>query len=281
MAHVHDPARRRNRATLTLVAGLGVIAVTLALFRWGIPALAAVVSTYIPVSWEERLGEAVIRELASMGKRCHDPPRIQRLEHLVTTLTTAPVSSPYTFRVMVVNDRRVSAFAAPGGYLVLFRGLIERTQSAEELAGVLAHEMQHILLRHSTRALLQYASMGFLVGSLSSTPTGRTSSGLEMARLLGELRYSRGHEEEADGEGMRMLIAAGIDPQGMISFFESLKQDGMDVQGLLTYLSTHPALTDRIGRLKALAQSAPATSMKLLDDYDWNDMRKICQSSHE
>jgi beta-barrel assembly-enhancing protease len=278
VAHVHDPALRRNRAILTLVGGLAIIAVATALFLWGIPALAAVLSAYIPISWEERLGEAVIKEVASPGKRCHDATRIRRIEQIITTLTAPPLSSPYTFRIMVVNDRRVNAFAAPGGYIVLFRGLIERTQSAAELAGVLAHEMQHIIRRHSTRALLQHASTGFLVGALSNTPTGSTSSSLEMARMLGELRYSRGHEEEADGEGMRMLIAAKIDPQGMIRFFESLQHDGADVQGLLTYRSTHPALDDRIGRLKSLAHSAPTTPRQLFDDYDWNEMHKICLS---
>jgi beta-barrel assembly-enhancing protease len=276
VTHLHDPASRRRRMTLTVVAGLTVVAVTAALYLWGIPALAAIVSAYIPVLWEERLGQAIIEEIAPARRRCENTQRLQRIGAIATTLTAPLMVSPYTFRIIVVNDRRVNALAAPGGYIVLFRGLIERTRTAEELAGVLAHEMQHILSRHSTRALLQSASTGLLVGTLSGNPNGGTSSSVDMARLLGELRYSRRHEEEADAAGLRMLVTARIDPWGMINFFEALRQDGMDAQGLLTYLSTHPALDDRLMRLKSLAWAAPGRPVKLFADYDWSDLRKIC-----
>jgi uncharacterized membrane protein YjgN (DUF898 family) len=126
----HVSLVRRNRAMLTLVAGLAVIAVAIALFLWGMPTPMAVLSVYIPISWEERLGEAVIKEVASPGKRCQDARRIQRIEQIVTTLTAPPLSSPYTFHVRVVNDRHVNAFAAPGGYIVLFRGLIQEEGNA-------------------------------------------------------------------------------------------------------------------------------------------------------
>lgn len=195
----------------------------------------------------------------------------------MTTLTDTLPDSPYTFRVMVVNNSAVNAFAAPGGFIVVFRGLLEHTQAAEELAGVLAHEMQHIVKRHATRMLIQHASTGLLVAALTGRAGDPSAFGLEAARMLGVLRYSRAHEEEADIEGVHMLVAAGIDPRGMISFFESLSDGEKEIPEFLKYVSTHPSTADRIERLESLVTQVEARPVTLMPDYEWKDMHQICQ----
>lgn len=274
--HFHDPRRRRLRVQLTLLAAVAVVGITAALYLWGIPGLAGLVAARVPVSWEERLGQGVVEHLAPPARQCTDPARLGAINEIVATLT-APLPDPrYRFRVMVVNLPAVNAFAAPGGYVVIFRGLLERTQTAEELAGVLAHELQHILQRHATRALLQHASTGILLTALAGDATGAMTYGLESVRALGALRYSRQNEEEADAEGLRMLLAAGVDPAGMLAFFEVLQKQGGEVPGVLAYLSTHPSTAGRIETLKALAAQAPRAPVRLLPDYDWRDITQIC-----
>jgi predicted Zn-dependent protease len=275
--HFHDPARRRTRVALTLLAALGAVAVSAALYLWGIPATASVVASRVPVSWEERLGQAVVEQLAPPRKRCADPARARMLEEITATLTAPLPNTPYTFRVIVVNDPIVNALAAPGGYILVFRGLLDRTRSPEELAGVLAHEFQHVLKRHATRALLQNVSSGLLVAALMGDASGVMAFGLESARTLGALRYSRQNEEEADAEGMRLLIQAGIDPAGMIAFFEVLQRGDRRGAALFQYLSTHPQTQERVERLKSLAAQSHVKSVKLLPEYDWRGIRKICQ----
>ncbi|MBI2455435.1 MAG: M48 family metallopeptidase [candidate division NC10 bacterium] len=277
----HDPARRRVRVTLTALAALAVIGITTAFFLWGIPALASLVAARVPVSWEERLGQAVVEHLAPRKKQCLDPTRTRMIDEIGVALTAPLPRQPYTFRVMVVNDPTVNAVAAPGGYIVIFRGLLERTRTAEELAGVLAHEFQHVLHRHATRALVQHASSGLLLAALTGDASGATIYGLEAARTLGALQYSRQNEEEADAEGMRMLLQAGIDPTGMIAFFQVLGQNDRTSPTLLKYLSTHPETRDRIERLKSLAAQAPTATATLLPHYDWRDIRKICQATRQ
>jgi predicted Zn-dependent protease len=200
------------------------------------------------------------------------------LEEITATLTAPPPPNiPYTFRVIVVKDPIVNALAAPGGYILVFRGLLDRTRSPEELAGVLAHEFQHVLRRHATRALLQNVSSGLLVAALMGDASGVMAFGLESARTLGTLRYSRQNEEEADTEGMRLLIQAGIDPAGMIAFFEVLQRGDRKGAALFQYLSTHPQTQERVERLKLLAAQSQVKPVKLLPDYDWRDIRNICQ----
>ncbi len=279
----HDPARRRLRARLTLLAALAVVATTVGLYLWGIPALAAILAARVPVTWEERLGAAIVGELAPTGKRCADPARRRAIDEIARALTAPPASPPYTLRVLLVDASPINAFAAPGGYVVVFRGLLERTERPEELAGVLAHEFQHVLHRHVTRALFQDASTGLLLAALTGDVTGALAFGLEAARTLGRLRYSRAAEEEADADGMRMLLTAGIDPSGMIAFFERLRKEAPHLPDTLEYISTHPATERRIERLRALAAAGqPARPTRpLLPDRDWADVKRICATATE
>ncbi len=277
-ARFHDPARRRSRARLTLLAAVAVIGIATVLYLWGIPALAALVAPRVPVEWEERLGEAILTRVAPPEKRCVEPGRVQILDRIMAALTAPLREHRYRFQVIVVDDALINAMAAPGGSIVLFRGLVAETRSAEELAGVLAHEAQHILLRHSTRALLEHASAGLLIAALTGDVTGATAYGVESARVLGLLRYSRLNEEEADREGMRMLIAAGIDPGGMIAFYEVLRKKAREVPASLRYLSTHPSSEERIQKLGSLASQSRRMFAKLLPDYDWREIQKICRA---
>ncbi|MFQ5949536.1 MAG: M48 family metallopeptidase, partial [Nitrospiria bacterium] len=184
---------------------------------------------------------------------------------------------PYTFQVSIIDAPMVNAFAAPGGYIGLYRGLIKQTGSAEELAGVLAHEVQHILKRHSTHALLQRASTKILVAALSGDVTGAQAFGLANAGNLALLKNSRRAEREADEEGMRMLLEAGIDPNGMIAFFDGIKEKEDKIPGIFKYLSSHPGTRNRIVHLKAFLDKSTQTDAKrLFEDGAWDKIKKSC-----
>jgi predicted Zn-dependent protease len=275
-SRVHDPSRRGERVRLTILAAMAIVGIAGALYLWGIPALAALAAPRVPVAWEERLGQSAMNYLAPRELLCEDPRRQQALDAIVARLAAAAPSSPYTFRLAVVNQPQVNALAAPGGYIVVYRGLLERTRSPEELAGVLAHEMQHVLQRHTTQALIQHASTGLLLAALTGDMTGPLAYGLQSARVLGQLQYSRRAEAQADAEGMKMLLAARVDPAGTLKFFEALANADRQPAMLLKYLSTHPSPSDRIERLKALASTAPGPPEPLLPDVDWNDVKRLC-----
>ncbi len=270
------PAAQKGRwLWVVILSAAGVIGVTASLYLWGIPAMANLIAPYIPVSWEERLGQSVIDAIAPIEKRCVDSNRSKRVQEILDALRSSVPHSPYKFRVMVVNSPAVNALAAPGGAIVIFQGLLENTAGPEELAGVLAHEMQHILQRHATHALLQQVSMKILLAAAVGDARG-LSYGLEGAQALGMLRYNRQKEEEADREAIQMLIASGIDPRGLLTFFETVQEESSKSLKLPSYLSTHPDLEERILRLKTLTANAPIPTRRLLPGYDWRNLHAIC-----
>src|SRR6478736_5755650 len=221
----HDPRRRAARLRWTIGAAGAVLAVTAAIYVWGIPALAAVVAPRVPVAWEESVGRSAIGYMAPPDRRCGDPQLGAAMDAIVRRLTQSAPPSPYSIQVYVARRPVVNAHALPGGSVVIFTALLQETSSPEELAGVMTHELQHVLQRHTTRAVIQDASTGLLLMALTGDVTGPLAYGLQTARTLGELRYSRRAEDEADVEGMKMLLAARIDPAGMIAFFDTIGRE--------------------------------------------------------
>ncbi|MGH7399429.1 MAG: M48 family metallopeptidase [Candidatus Rokuibacteriota bacterium] len=272
----HDPRRRAARLKWTILAAGGVLAATVTIYLWGIPALAALATPHVPVAWEESVGRSAVAFLAPPEGRCGDAALGAAMDGIVGRLIAAGPPSPYTMRVYVVNRPVVNALAAPGGHVVIFRGLLERTRTPEELAGVMAHELQHILRRHTTRAVIQDVGTGLLLMALIGDVTGPLAYGLQTARALGDLRYSRRAEEEADREGLRMMMAARLDPEGMIAFFENIQEEEGARPDILTYLSSHPMPVERIARLRAMSATWPGPAEPLLPHQDWSALTKRC-----
>ncbi|HYB44856.1 MAG TPA: M48 family metallopeptidase, partial [Candidatus Methylomirabilis sp.] len=130
--------------------------------------------------------------------------------------------------------------------------------------------------RHSTQALIQHTSTGLLVAALTGDMAGPLVYGLAAARVLGQLQYSRHAEAEADDAGMRMLLAARVDPAGMVGFFDELTKGEGQTRTVLSYLSTHPTTADRIARLRALAAGAIGPPVPILSASDWEELKRIC-----
>lgn len=274
--HALPDATRRprwRRLAALVAAALGVVA---AAYLWVIPAMANAVAARVPAAWEAQLGDAVVASLLAGRDRCHDPELLAAVEGLVARLAAVPPASPYVFRVDVVDDSLVNAFAAPGGRIVVFRGLLARTTSPEELAGVLAHEMEHVTRRHGTRAVLREIPVRVFLTLMGGDVMGAREAANAVG-TLGVLRYSRGDEAEADAGGLRRLAAAGMDPRGMVRAFQMLATEAPDVPRALEYLSTHPPTAERIERLEGLAAELGAPAAPLAVG-DWAAITARCEA---
>lgn len=270
------PIRASQWLLYTVLAGAAAILVSAALYLWGIPAFADRVAARVPPQWEEQLGEAAVQEFTLQMRRCDDPHLAAALQEITTTLATSWTPSPYSFHMTVVDLPVINALAAPGGYIVVFRGLIAKTRAPEELAGVLAHEMQHVLHRDATRGLVREMSVRAM---LNVATGGAGMTPLQAAGLLAGLRYSREAEAAADRDGMKMMEAAHLDPQGMIRMYQTLKREAGQAPRAISYLSTHPDIDSRIAELQRLARDATYTPVHLLPGVHWETIARTCSAS--
>ena len=173
----------------------------------------------------------------------------------------------FQYRFRVVNASDINAFALPGGYVYINRGIIENARNEGEVAGVIAHEIAHVSLRHGThqasKAYGAQAGLQILGGLLGGKVGGNTAQIINAVGGLGLnalfLKYSRDLETQADVRGAQILAASGYTPADMVSFFHQL--ENVDKSKKTTWLSDHPAPPDRIARIEKERQllKEPAT----------------------
>ncbi len=245
-------SRAVSRRPVIAVMAAALICLVAFIYLWAVPAAVTAAASRVPLSWEEQLGQAAVDALAPLDMRCEDPESLARLGQIVTRLRETVPGSPYRIHLTVVRSRIANAFAAPGGHIVVFGGLLEKTGSAEDLAGVLAHEMQHIEHRHALTGVLRELSLQTLISLVAGRSSG-LSSALDAVAIVGSLRYQREAEAIADADGMRMLFDARIDPHGLPRALEQLNAGDSPLPAAVEYLSTHPLAGERIARLHRMA----------------------------
>ncbi len=185
------------------------------------------------------------------------------LTRIVQRLAAVAPGAKFPYTVKAVNAAEVNAFSLPGGPMYVNRGLITATRSEAELAGVIAHEMAHVALRHGThQASNAYLAQGglALLGGLMGKGQGNTSSVLNAIGGAGMntlfLKFSRNAEYEADATGADMMARAGYDPLAMATMFEMLRAtQGRDPGKVEQFFSDHPGAADRETRIRNMASS--------------------------
>jgi beta-barrel assembly-enhancing protease len=258
-----------------LLSTLIIAVVAGATYFWGIRLLADGLARVAPRSMEERLGRSAVAILAPPPSLCTDRAAMEPLERLTARLSAA-AQTKYRIRVLCSNNPMVNAFAAPGGTIVVFRGLLEEIESPDELAGVLAHEIQHVTHRHATRALMRETSARALLALLSVDPSGSPQT-MQGFVTLANLNYQRSDEEEADREAVALLRRARIRPDALAMFFRRLQKYPGTSLGKWTYLSTHPDLAQRIDDVEAAVGTVRASTAPALTGDEWQRVRNGCR----
>ena len=251
---LHRSAVRRVMALLVLLLFLAaqLVAVPAQAFFFG----------GVTIKDEKEMGHKFDVMVRSNMGVVEDPEVSLYVNQIVDRLVKTLPPQPFNFKAAVILHNALNAFAVPGGYVYVFTGLIMNLEKEEDLAGVLAHELAHVTQHHVASRLerAQFVTLGSLLLAIAGVAVGGSSGGAIAVGALGAgqsamLNYSRIDETEADQIGLQYLVAAGYPPQGMVDGFKVLRQKSwMSGTNVPTYLSTHPAIGDRINGLQARIQ---------------------------
>ena len=177
---------------------------------------------------------------------------VNRLGRWISLQSERP-NLPWTFAVL--DDVGYNAFAAPGGYVFVTKGMVDSVADESELAGILAHEIHHVIAKHHLKALRKSAQTGLLTRAVASQ-LGSDLQGAVSAQLLalGREVYSKGLDQddelEADRSGVALATRAGFDPYGLVAVLQQLRTAKADNPVFTLALSTHPATQLRIDQLE-------------------------------
>lgn len=216
---------------------------------------------WIPTDWDEKLADNTEKLFMGKFNLCDSMDLNNFLQDGAKKLSSP--DSPFSIRVKILQSNHINAFALPGGRVYFFSGLIENSNSPEEVLGVLSHEIAHIEKRHQVRQLIQAIGTVYLM-SLYFGAGFEEFEVIELALELGSTlvvqKYSRDFELEADEMGTELLMQAKMDPRSLIYFLENLEKventmrnemssDELLTQGL-EYLQTHPYSKSRVENLE-------------------------------
>jgi predicted Zn-dependent protease len=189
-------------------------------------------------------------QMGGVSRNAQAVALVQRVGELLVKQSFA-AKSPYTFSFHVLADpKTVNAFALPGGPIFITEGLLRQLKSEAELAGVLGHEIGHVVARHSSERLAKQQLTQGLIGALVVGSGDYTTAQIgQMVGSMINMKYGREDELESDSLGIRIMAEAGYDPRGMVRVMEVLaKASGGSRQP--EFVSTHPAPENRSERIK-------------------------------
>lgn len=216
----------------------------------------------IPDGQEVEMGHQFSKEIEREVKLYTDPEVVKYVQDLGQSLVKHSQRSEITYTIKVVDTDDVNAFALPGGYLYVNRGLISTAKNESELAGVMGHEIGHVVGRHGAKQMTRQYGLQILTGMVTGDNPGiaRQLAGqfAGLGGTLGMFKYSRDAEREADAYAIQELYDAGIDPIGMATFFEKLNAlHEQQPSGFAALFATHPPTPERIANAKQAIAALP------------------------
>ena len=263
----------RTNNTLSVFAIILAIVGGIAIFFWQKDSIVKSLAEMVSIETENELGDSLFDSVVEEDQLIKDTILIAQITEIAQPIIDQVKDTNYHFKFYIINDPSLNAYALPGGHIVIHTGLINSADSWAQIQGVLAHEVSHVTKRHHVRGVIGNLGTLVLLSAFIGDGSAIMDAIYQYGGQLESLMYSRHFEEEADESGWEYLIAANIDPAGMIQFFEKLdkkpegndeesdekeedKEDGEDesedddtMEELASFLSTHPATKERIERL--------------------------------
>ena len=218
-------------------------------------------SKYMSISQEKKLGKIIHAEVLGKLNVIHDPLINTYINNLGARMVSHLANNKMNYKFILVKDRGINAFAAPGGVIVLNSGLIENAKNESEFASVVAHEIAHINARHLSRMYAENSEFSFtqlisIVGTILAAIYDKDNIGNsfflgKVAETQENINYIRKRESDADRIAVHILARSGINPLSMVSFLQNLTNKNDNE--IIEYLKTHPIAANRINNVESLA----------------------------
>jgi len=256
----------------SLAATVSIVAVVL----FGVPLAADRLTPLIPQALERRLGDVAEAQVKTVfdGKICDNAPGQAAFTKLVNAIRLS-AGLDTSIQSAVLSNPIANAFALPGGKVYLFEGLLAKAENADEIAGILAHELGHLKHRDSTRNLIYNGGTSFLIGLLFGDITGSGALIFASGSLL-TASYSREAEQNADTFAVDAMHRLGRSPKPMGELM--FRVTGKEGDKSLSILASHPLTDDRLARMSN--EERPPGGPPLLTAAEWASLKAICSSKN-
>lgn len=279
----HRSRAMRNGQVLLLAMSTGLLAGVIALYVWGIPLAAGPITAAMPAEWEAELGRSVAVQfeealgdgepLVACDANPRSPANIAIARFVARVLGDR--TPPFPVRVLVGKSEMLNAFAIPGGQVYYLSALLDETESGDEFAGVLAHEIGHVMHRHAMQSVVSAAGTGVIIGFVLGDMTGVSLAAI-VGTVLIDSHYSREAEREADMFAAEAAGRLGFEIDALPTLLDRVAGDDAEA-ALLALLSSHPMTAERRHVLAGLAAGQAARAQAFTVD-EWRAISSMCDN---
>ena len=218
---------------------------------------------------EVQMGQEYAQQINAQLPIIRDPELNRYINVLGDSIARLTSRADLDWQFFIVDAQEVNAFAVPGGFVYINRGLIQRADQMDEIAGVLGHEIGHVVRRHTVKQMekAQGANIGVTLACVLTSVCNSQVAGAAINVAGGALfaKFSRSDEAEADNEGFKNVVKAGISPVGMVTMFQKLLEERQSRPGAVdSWFLTHPLEEERIRAVQAQINQLPPSTLAQL-----------------
>lgn len=264
-------------ATLRLAFLLAVLSVAvIGGSYYGLPRAAEQLAPLVPPPVETNIGGHYYSSLIQTFPACPLEKNVEQALRGLTQRLTGKANVPFDITVDIIPMTMANAFALPGGHVIVTDKLLDYMQSPDEFAGILAHELGHVVERHAMIGVVHNTGLNLIIATLTGGSSGSGEWVVNSAGTLASLQYSRRLERRADERGFAMLKEAGISSAGFGDLFERIEKAEPEETSLFLppFLSSHPPTPERIA---AARQANAASGKPALEAADWEALKTACK----
>ncbi len=223
-------------------------------------------------STEEKIGDTFWEFLSKTENEIHSDSIKSKLENLINKICVPNSIDKNSIKLHVLRKSDINAFALPNNHLVVFSGLIENCENAEELCGVLGHEIAHMQKNHVMKKLVKEVGLGMLISMTSGK--GNPEIAKEIGKLLSSSAYDRALEREADLTSVEYLLKAKIDPEPFANFLYRLGDEKENIPNQVYWISTHPDSKERAENIISIIKGKTNPKESMMSDEEWSTFKK-------
>lgn len=223
----------------------------------------------LSIGWEKSFKENALKLIEYDSNLLNNSNLETCIDSIKNRLLANVDTLPYPVDILVVKSNDLNALTFPGGLIIIYTPLIRITDTPEELASVISHELAHVINRDPVEKMIQQFGISFL----NSLIGGDGSAYLE--KVIGEMvnqKYSRDMEEKADSLALNLLVKSNINPLSLATFFEKLNTENQNSNEILKYFMSHPELDSRIQNARTFSIKNSVNDIPF--NFNWNELKK-------
>lgn len=216
---------------------------------------------------EKKLGDLFWKAYSLDNDEITNKEAVSTFTRWVDELCSANGLDPEDFKLHLLKNEEVNAFALPDGHLVIYSGLIQHATKPEAFLGVVCHEMAHIQLAHVRQKLIKEVGLSVLISM--ATGNGQPQAVQAALKVLSSTAFDRNLERDADKKAVEYLLAAGYNPAPFADFMESLAGETSEWDQYFNWVSTHPSSDERADDIRKQAAEQSESAPKTISPEEW------------